>query len=350
VDPRREKALNISVITPAAKRSRSGNRVTAVRWAHILHALGHSVTVDEAWPGTRGQARPGAHAEAQPGAHGAGGHRDPDLLVAIHAWRSAASVAAFRARHPLRPLVVLMSGTDIYRFQHSHPEETMASMAGADRLVGLHDVVADDLPARFRPKLRIIHQSALPLRTPRMPVRRTFDVCVVGHLREEKDPFRAAHAARLAPAGSKLRVIHLGKPHDAAHEREARAEMSANPRYVWRGEVPRWQVRRTFARCRAMVMSSIMEGGANVVSEAVVAGVPVIASDIPGNVGLLGPDHPALYPPGDTEALHALLRRAETESGFLDTMRRHSDARRHLFAPEREHAAWAALLGELANS
>ena len=96
----------------------------------------------------------------------------------------------------------------------------------------------------------------------------------------------------LAPAASKLRVIHLGKPHDAAHEREARAEMAANPRYVWRGEVPRWQVRRTFAHCHAMVMSSIMEGGANVVSEAVVARVPVIASDIPGNVGLLGAGHP----------------------------------------------------------
>ena len=349
MDPRRGKTLNISVITPAAKRSRSGNRVTAVRWARILQALGHSVTVDEAWPGAYGGARPGAHGEARPGA-GGGRQRGPDLLVAIHAWRSAASVAAFRARHPFRPLVVLMSGTDIYRFQHSHPEETMASMAGADRLVGLHDVVADDLPARFRSKLRIIHQSALPLRTPRTPVRRTFDVCVVGHLREEKDPFRAARAARLAPAASKLRVIHLGKPHDAAHEREARAEMAANPRYVWRGEVPRWQVRRTFARCRAVVMSSIMEGGANVVSEAVVARVPIIASDIPGNVGLLGADHPALYPPGATEALHALLHRAETESGFLDAVRAHGDARRRLFAPEREHSAWAALLGELVNS
>ena len=258
-------------------------------------------------------------------------------------------MAAFRERHPSRPLVVLMSGTDIYRFQHSHPEETTASMAAADQLVGLHDAVADDLPRRFRSKLRIIHQSALPLRGPRHPSRRTFDVCVVGHLREEKDPFRAARAARLAPVASKLRVIQLGKPHDAAHAQEARAEMAANPRYAWRGEVPRWQVRRTFARCHAMVMSSIMEGGANVVSEAVVARVPVIASDIPGNVGLLGPDHPALYPPGDTEALHALLHRAETESGFLDTVRRHGDARRRLFAPEREQAAWAALLRELVN-
>ena len=323
-------SLNISVITPAAKRSRSGNRATAVRWARILESLGHSVTVDEAWPG-------------------AGRHGDTDVLIAIHAWRSAASVAAFRARHPARPLVVLMSGTDIYRFQYSHPEETAASMAAADRLVGLHDVVADDLPARFRSKLRVIHQSALPLRVPRSTSRRRFDVCVIGHLREEKDPFRAAYAARLASDKSRLRVIHLGKPHDAAHAQKALDEIAANPRYVWRDEVPRWQVRRTFARVHAMVMSSIMEGGANVVSEAVVAGVPVIASDIPGNVGLLGPDHPALYPAGDTEALHALLHRAEFEPGFLDSVRAHGDARRDRFTPERERAAWSALLRELAS-
>ena len=324
-------SLDISVITPAAKRSRSGNRATAVRWARILDSLGHSVTVGEAWPG-------------------AGRPRSTDVMIAIHAWRSAASVAAFRARHPARPLVVLMSGTDIYRFQHSHPEETAASMAAADRLVGLHDVVADDLPARFRSKLRVIHQSALPLSgAEERPSRRSFDVCVVGHLREEKDPFRAARAARLAPAASKLRVIHLGKPHDASYEQEAFTEMAANPRYVWRGEVPRWRVRRTFARCHAMVMSSIMEGGANVVSEAVVAGVPVIASDIAGNVGLLGRDHPALFSPGDTEGLRVLLQRAETDPAFLDTVRAHGDARRDRFSPARERAAWSALLGELAH-
>ena len=332
--PRGGTALNISVITPAAKRSLSGNRATAVRWARILEALGHSVRVGETWPDAV--------------RHPAGRRvEDPGLLVAIHAWRSAASVAAFRARYPSRPLVVLMSGTDVYRFQHSHREETTASMAAADRLVGLHDLVTDDLPPRFRGKLRIIHQSALPLRTPRAPSRRTFDVCVVGHLREEKDPFRAARAARLAPGASKLRVIHLGKAHDALHARNARTEMAANPRYLWRGEVPRWQVRRTFARCHAMVMSSVMEGGANVVSEAVVAGVPVIASDIPGNLGLLGTDHPARYPAGDTVALAALLHRAETEPGFLDRVRAHGDARRDRFSPERERTAWATLLEEL---
>ena len=317
--------MNITVITPAAAGSRGGNRVTAVRWARLLRDLGHRVRVEERWSG-------GAC----------------DLMVAIHAWRSAQSVAQFRERHPRGPLVVLLSGTDIYRFQHSHPETTLASMAMADRLVGLHDEVGDDIPAEHGGKLRIIHQSAAPLPGPRQPSRRTFDVCVVGHLREEKDPLRAALAARRARGGSRLRVVHLGKAHDETWARAAREEQAANPRYVWRGEVPRGEVRRWLARCHAMVMSSVMEGGANVVSEAVVAGLPVLASRIPGNTGLLGTDHPALYPARDTAALAGLLARAEDEEGFLAAVRRHGDARAHLFEAARERERWRALVAELA--
>ena len=99
--------------------------------------------------------------------------------------------------------------------------------------------------------------------------------------------------------------------------------MATNPRYRWLGEVSPGEVRRRFGRCHAMVISSRMEGGANVVSEAIVADLPVLASRVPGNVGLLGEGHPACYP-------------------------RESQARRApLFTPERERAAWQALLGEL---
>ncbi len=317
--------MHITVITPAAARSRSGNRVTAVRQARLLQDLGHRVRV--------AQSLDAGHA---------------DLLVAIHAWRSREAVAAWRARWPRRPLVVLLAGTDVYRFQHSHPEETLASMAAADRLVGLHDLVAGDVPARFASKLRVIHQSARPLPGPRRPSRRTFDVCVVGHLREEKDPLRAALAARTLPGSSRLRVVHLGKAHDTAWAEAARAEMAENPRYLWRGEVPHGEVRRRFARCHAMVMSSRMEGGANVVSEAVVADLPVLASGISGNVGLLGEEHPAYYPAGDTAALASLLARAEREAGFLEHVRTHAATRAHLFRPERERQRWSALLTELA--
>ena len=313
--------MNIILITPAKKQSKTGNRVTATRWERLLRGIGHRVTVQFDWDGTPG-----------------------DMMVALHAWRSASSIERFRRRYPGRPLVVALTGTDIYRFQHSHPQETLRSMETANALVGLHDLVYRAIPAPFRHKLRVIHQSAAPLKHARKPPVRTFDVCVAGHLREEKDPFRTAYAARDMPDESLLRIIHLGKAHNNEWAAQARAEMEINPRYHWRGEVSAWRVRQQFLKTHVLVHSSIMEGGANVVSEAIVAGVPVIASDIDGNVGLLGEDHPGYYPVEDTGELCALLQRAETDRDFLQRLHEHGTARKHLFTPELESRNWRTLL------
>lgn len=316
--------MEISLVTPAGKQSRAGNRTTAVRWARILRDLGHRVKISE-------------------DSDGAGA----DMMVAVHAWRSAKSIRAFSEHYPDKPLVVLLAGTDIYRFQHSHPEDTLGSMDRASRLVCLHDLVHQAIPERFGRKLRVIHQSSPPLKTPRRLSTRWFEVCIAGHLREEKDSLRAAYAARLVSADSKLRIVHLGKAIGESWARDARAEMAGNSRFVWRGEVPGWQVRRQFARSHAMVISSIMEGGANIVSEAIVCGVPVIASNIDGNIGLLGPDYQGYFPATDEVALAALLQRAETDPAFLPSLARQCRAKKNLFAPAKEKAAWRALLKEM---
>ena len=317
--------MNISLVTPAGKRSRAGNRTTAVRWAAILRGLGHRVEIGETDE-----------------------RCDADMMVAVHAWRSAASIARFADANSGRPLVVCLAGTDIYGFQHSHPGETLGSMVRASALVCLHDLVHRAIPDRFHGKLRVIHQSALPLAAPRRLPVRTFDVCVIGHLRDEKDSLRTAYAARLMPKGSRLRVIQLGKAHDQSWQSAAEGEMAANDRFIWRGEVPGGAVRRQLARSHAMVISSVMEGGANVVSEAVAAGVPVIGSDIDGNTGLLGQDYAGTYPARDTEALAAVLRRAETEPAFLARLDAQCRKRAPLFHPAREAAAWQTLLADLA--
>ena len=317
--------MKISLITPVPKQSRAGNRTTARRWQRVLRDLGHQVRVAQEYAG------------------------DPaDLMIALHAWRSAASIERFRARCPARPLVVALTGTDIYRFLESDPRTTLRSLALADTLVGLHDLVSAAIPRQYHGKLSIIHQSALPLRR-RPPLRRAFEVLVIGHLREEKDPLCAAEAARLVPAYSRVRVIHLGRARDESWAERARGEMARNPRYRWRGEVPGSAVRRALARAPLMVLSSIMEGGANVVSEAVAAGVPVVASAIPGSIGLLGADYPGYYPVGDRAALARQILRAEQEPAFLEALRRHCAARAPLFAPEREREVWRDLLARLAE-
>ena len=260
-------------------------------------------------------------------------------MVALHAWRSADAVRRFRAAYPAAPLIVALTGTDIYRFQKTHPEATRYSMAEADALVGLHDRVGDDIPASLHPKLHTVFQSADPLPRRRLPVQSRFDALVIGHLREEKDPLRAAMAVRDLPGDSRLNIIQLGRAHDEEWRATAEREDADNARFQWKGEVPRWQVRRHMARARLMVISSVMEGGANVVSEACVAGLPLIASDIPGNIGLLGPDYPGYYRARDTDGLRAQLLRAEADADFLAGLRAHCEARAPLFTPESERRA-----------
>jgi putative glycosyltransferase (TIGR04348 family) len=319
--------MKISLITPAPKAARTGNRTTAVRWAHLLRSLGHRVEL-------------ATHYDDAPA----------DAMIALHAWRSADSVRAWRARYPQGLLIVGLAGTDIYRFRHSDPEITVGSMRLADMLVGLHDLVSNAIPKEMHGKLRVIYQSAPPLPRRLPPLRDAFEVLVVGHLREEKDPLRTAQASRLLPAGSRIRIVHLGTAYGEKWRAAARAEMTGNPRYRWRGEVPGWAVRRAMARAPLMVLSSVMEGGANVVSEALVAGVAVLASRIDGSVGLLGRDYPGYFPLRDTEALAALLHRTETDVTFLAELRCHCAARAPLFDPARERQSWHDALQELTGA
>jgi glycosyltransferase involved in cell wall biosynthesis len=83
-----------------------------------------------------------------------------------------------------------------------------------------------------------------------------------------------------------------------------------------------------------------------VISEAIVAGLPVIASRIPGNVGLLGEDYAGYFSTGQTQELACLMERAESDTEFLAVLKSHCERRAHLFRPERELAAWKDLIAE----
>ncbi len=315
--------MRIILITPAPPTSRAGNRTTAVRWRDILQSLGHRVDVSTVFS-----------------------DQDADLMVALHAWRSADSVAAFRARFPQRPLILAITGTDAYRFIKSHPQQTLRSIRLADQLVGLHDLIALTLPEDQRAKMHVIYQSAEPVGR-RDPYRRFFHISVIGHLREEKDPLRPALAARRLPADSRIRIHQYGKAHSPDWAERAEAEMQSNPRYRWHGEIPRHRIRQVYRRTNLVVLPSRMEGGANVISEATVAGVPVIASHIPGSIGLLGDDYPGYYPVTDEQALAEVLQRAESDPEFYAALSERCQDLRSRFTPAGETAAWARLLDEV---
>lgn len=307
------------MVTPAAPKSLSGNRNTAVRWARFLRESGHEVTVEETWS-----------KEAS------------DLMISLHARRSHPSISTYASAHPDNPLVVVLTGTDLYRDIRTN-RNAQESLELATRLVVLQEAGLDELEDRHRQKARVIYQSAEPTE-PRTPDERFFDVCVVGNLREVKDPFRATLAARLLPPESRIRILHAGKAQDEHFEREARTHMEASPRYRWLGELPHSEIRDLLSQSRLLVQSSVMEGGANSICEALAAGLPVIASDIPGNIGMLGEDYPGYYPVGDTESLALLLERAERDEHFYRSLKTACESRRQLVLPERERGALEALV------
>jgi putative glycosyltransferase (TIGR04348 family) len=239
-----------------------------------------------------------------------------------------------------------LTGTDLYRDIHTS-RHAQQSLEWADRLIVLQPRGRDELPPRLRFKVRVIYQSTSPTWQYPAKSKDSFDVCVLGHLRHEKDPFRVALALRRVPHELNICVQHAGKALSAPMARRALSLAARDRRYIWVGEQPRAYARRMLVRSRLLVLSSRMEGGANVISEAVVEGVPVLASRIPGNVGLLGAGYPGLFPVGDTAALAELLQRAAADPAFYERLRRRCDALKPLFNPRRERADWMGMLKEL---
>jgi glycosyltransferase involved in cell wall biosynthesis len=123
--------------------------------------------------------------------------------------------------------------------------------------------------------------------------------------------------------------------------------MRINPRYRWLGELPRWKALQRLARSRLTIVSSRLEGGPNVVSEALVAGVPVLSSRISGVIGMLGADYPGYFPVGDTQALAELLVRAESDAEFYSRLVARCRKTAVKFDPKRELAAWVRIGNEI---
>src|SRR6266481_1227214 len=105
--------MRIGIVTPAPPNSRSGNRITALRWAKILRRLGNRVSILQAYQGER-----------------------YDLLLALHARRSYPSIINFRRQNPESQIVVALTGTDLYRhFRRNH--RTQKSLEIANGIVVL---------------------------------------------------------------------------------------------------------------------------------------------------------------------------------------------------------------------
>jgi len=313
----------IQIVTPAPPNARNGNRMTALRWARLLRRQGHRVRIKQLYDG-----------------------RACDLLIALHALRSHESIRRYREKRPGAPLVVVLTGTDLYRDIRKN-SRARESLELATRLVVLQKKAREELPPRLRRRTRVIYQSAERLRGAPPKADTTFKVCVVGHLRREKDPMRTAMAVRLLPLSSRINVLHIGRALTREMQRRASRESARNERYTWLGPLPHGRTRRVMARCHLVSLTSRMEGSSNVLSEAIASSVPVVASKIPGLMGTLGNGYPGYFPVGNARALARLLARAEASRRFYLKLKRACARLAPLVEPASESRSLSRLLGEL---
>ena len=312
--------LRIAIVTPAARGSRVGNRVTALRWAGLLRGLGHRPRVSSEW-------------------------RDEpcDLLISVHAAKSAGAVRAARSARPDLPIATLLSGTDIYP-TFAPDAATSLALGDADALIALQPLAAGALPAHLRSRVHTVVQSA----TPRAPQRvRERQVCVLAHLRPVKAPLLAVRAVRSLAADAPVDLVLAGSQLDPDYSALVQREAALDPRISYVGELDRAGAKRLIAGSAACLVPSLAEGGANVISEAIAAGTPVLCSAVPGNLGLLGSDWPGAFEPGDVEGCARMLLRTATEPAFVDDLRARTVLMQPMVAPAAEREAWRRLLEAL---
>ncbi|KON79601.2 TIGR04348 family glycosyltransferase [Azoarcus sp. PA01] len=317
------------IVSPALRDANNGNWQTARRWQRHL-AGDCQVRVVKAWPDAL------AAGDA--------------AMIALHARRSAQSIAAWASARPGKGLAVVLTGTDLYR-DIMTDATARRSLELAQALVVLQECAPHALPEAVRAKAHVIFQST----TARKALAKSslhLRAVMVGHLREEKSPQTLFAAARLLAGRRDIFIDHIGDPLDPALGETARATMAAVPNYRWLGGLPHEAVRRHIQRAHLLIHASRMEGGAHVVMEAVASGTPVLASRIDGNVGMLGADYEGYFPWGDAEALATLLSRCRESvigegDGLIARLAAQCRQRAPLFAPERERAALRRLVGDL---
>jgi putative glycosyltransferase (TIGR04348 family) len=314
----------ICIVSPGTAGDNNGNWHTADRWAHFLRDR-YDVRIQDRW---------------------SAGDALPDLMILLHARRSAPSLAEFVARRATQPVLLLLTGTDVYHDIH-HDADARSALALADALAVLQPAALDELPADIRAGTHVVFQSAPALApAPAAPGRKA--VTMVGHLRAVKQPETFMRAAALVTAPDVL-LQQIGGVIDAGLGELAGRTQDATACYAWLGPLPRDAVREAIRRSHALAICSAMEGGANVIVEAVTSGVPVLASDIGGNRGMLGDDYAGYFPVGDAAALARLIDRSVRDEAFIATLRAQCAARAPLFAPEAEQAALLRLVDNLMN-
>lgn len=267
-----------------------------------------------------------------------------EVLISLHAVKGVEGVRDFREKMPEGKVVVLLTGTDLYQSLPGGSETGLQNLAEADRIVVVQSAAIARLPEEIRHKVVVIPASLDPISIKASPVVPPFAISVVGHPRPVKRPFLTIEAVARHPEWEEVEVWQIGEALDEESERSALSWAQRDPRYRWFGGLPRDEALELCARSALTVNSSILEGGANAVLEAMMMGVPVLASRIEGNEGILGPDYPGYFEEGELDlVLEAIIDKRVDLADWV----RLADQRLSSFSMESETACWLELLTNL---
>ena len=261
--------MKVCVSSPYPLSELKGNSVTTDRIVSILNERG---------------------IEAR-GSYGYDG-KPADALISLHAVKGAPAVFDFQREVPKGKVIILLTGTDIYQGLPEGSQIGHDALLAADRIVVPQEAVISHLPADVRKKTVVIRSSLDPISIKATPSQSPFVISVVGHPRPVKRPFLTIETVARHPEWCDLEVWQLGQALDEESRKTAEAWVQKDERYRWFGGLPREESLARCAKSSLTINSSILEGGANAVLEAMTMGVPVLASRIEGNVGILGNDYP----------------------------------------------------------
>ena len=327
--------MKLLIYVPLPRGTTRGNWITGTRWAAILRELGHTVKLV---------------APSEFDAHSAA---DYDVLIALHARRSHSAVHALRAISQHSAVVVALTGTDLQSDLCSETDRStmvLQSLEIADRIILLEPEGLKLLPHTLHSKCHVILQSSKTIAKTTPPDERIFQVTILAHLRDVKDPFLIAKAADLLPKESKLKILHLGSATSEKWELLAQEWTNRSPRYNWIGAVPHLRAQEILAGSRLTVLTSHQEGAPSVFSEAAVCGVPVLSTRICAAIGIFGRDYPGLYDVGNEHQLAELLWAAESNELFYQQLLQRTVSLKNKFSPELESQAWKSLIVGLTKS
>jgi len=267
-----------------------------------------------------------------------------DILITLHAIKGAPAVFDFKKKTPNGRVIILLTGTDIYQGLAEGSQIGGDALQVADRIVVPQEAALRKLPEKVRGKTVVIRPSLDPIAVKATSSQSPFVISVVGHLRPVKRPFLTIETLAQHPEWSDLEVWQIGQALDAEMRKTAEFWMEEDKRYRWCGGLPREESLALCAKSSLTINSSILEGGANAVLEAMTMGVPVLASRIEGNVGLMGDYYPGYFEEGGmAKALEAIMHQRVD----LDEWSLLLADRLPLFSRVRESESWLELLIEL---